>query len=610
MGIEELDDWDTAAIGQAAPISHAISRPFAIAASADVVAFASSASTSPRQAAAGVMVSHRTEATNVPIFSSSLLFDDAIIAEFYGLRDLALPVFVSYLMSFGLQIVSQMVVGRVSAAALASVALANMFANATGLAPIIGTANACDTLCSESFGVGNFARVGKVARRGLGVALSTATAVAFLWFFAAGAFFRAMEIEPELADMAQHFIRILILGLPAQVLSEVLKKPLISMQMASTATALSCAGLATSALLCAPLVFNTSAGYLGAAYATVIAHWVTASCFVSFLRWHRQGAALIESCVTRAKKRLALSDAVDDGGADGIQDTPVVITTVGEGEGAAGKEENTNTTTTSTSTTTTPTSTPLPCGDWHDTLDAVFPPSLKLSDFFEEWGEYLSLGLPSASMLIVEWGTFEALAVVAGRLGRVQLATHSLIATTAAMNFMPFLGISVAACVRVGSAMGDLRPLDAQRTLRVALFLCVIVAICNALLALLCRSVVGRVFTDDPAVVDLTARIIPILAVYFIFDGMQCVLSGVMRGAALAGTAAGINAAAYFMGILFAVGLSDPRLQAGAHWGLSGIWFAFLVAVFIASLAMMSTLQCTKWEKLAQDAHTRGKNHK
>jgi Na+-driven multidrug efflux pump len=514
------------------------------------------------------------------------LFDAAIQAEFYALRDLALPIIVSYLMSFGIQIVSQMVVGRVSAAALASVALANMFANASGLAPILGTANACDTLCSEAFGVNNLVRVGKVARRGLGVALSTAIFCAVLWFFAAGPFFRALEIEPELADMAESFIRVLIFGLPAIVLSEVLKKPLISMQMAGAATALSCAGLITSASLSAPLVFGTSAGYLGAAWASVIAQWVTALCFLSFLRWHREMDTLFLSCMAKIKKRIGIKE-------ENAADVPVVTTeaepssSLSSSSSARQMKENTT--------------------NWHETLDAVFPKEMSVNDFFEGWPEYLALGLPSASMLMVEWGTFEALAVVAGRLGRVSLATHSVLATSAALSFMPFLGVSVAACVRVGSAMGDLRPTDAQRTLRVALFLGAIVAIANALLLLLCRSWWGEVFTDDTAVVELTGRILPILATYVIFDGAQCVLSGVLRGAALAGTAAGINVAAYLGGIMLAVGLSDPHWVGGAQWGLAGVWIAFVCAVFVAAVAMMATLQCKDWQKMSEGAHVRGK---
>ena len=550
---------------------------------------------------------------NNPQFGPPGLFDAAIQTEFYALRDLALPIIVSYLMSFGIQIVSQMVVGRVSAAALASVALANMFANASGLAPILGTANACDTLCSEAFGAKNLVRVGKVARRGLGVALSTSIFVAVLWFFAAGPFFRALEIEKELADMAESFIRILIFGLPAIVISEVLKKPLISMQMAGAATALSCAGLITSASLSAPLVFTTSAGYLGAAWASVLAQWVTALCFLSFLRWHREMDIFFLSLFAKIKKRIGLSEGInvemtiDVAGvpvgnhhdANKNNDTPVIV--LKEEANAVTTAEN------SSSPLPLPPPPPPPPQNWHDTLDAVFPKAMSVNDFFEGWPEYLSLGLPSASMLIVEWGTFEALAVVAGRLGRVQLATHSVLATTAALSFMPFLGVSVAACVRVGSAMGDLRPTDAQRTLRVALFLGAIVAIANALLLLLCRSWWGEVFTDDLAVVELTGRIVPILATYFVFDGLQCVLSGVLRGAALAGTAAGINVAAYLGGIMLAVGLSDPHWVGGAQWGLSGVWIAFVCAVFVAAVAMMATLQCKDWQKMSEGAHVRGK---
>jgi MATE family multidrug resistance protein len=514
--------------------------------------------------------------------SSSSPFDARTQAELMELFETALPIIVSYLMTFGLQIVSQMVVGRVSAGALASVALANMFANASGLAPILGTANACDTLCSEAFGSKNYARVGAIARRGVGVALTTAAIVAIVWNSLAAPFFRALEIESDLADDAAGFLRVLTFGLPAQVVVEVLKKPLISIGMAKMATILTSAGLFTSASLSAPLVFSTPLGVRGAAWATVIAHWVTLSVFVSFLYHHRTLDAFYRKF---SAARPAAAGLAGEASSYDIDDTPVsarpapqVIDAVAAA--ASGPK------------------------DWHDCLDVVFPRTFGIDEFFNGWPEYLALGIPSASMLFVEWGTFEALAVVAGRLGRVSLATHAVLATSAALSFMPFLGVSVAACVRTGSAMGANRPADAKRTLNVALALGSLVAAVNVVLILSCRSWWGEVFSTDAAVVDLTARVIPVLALYFVFDGAQCILSGVLRGAALAGSAAGINIVAYVGGILLAVGLSDPHSSAG--WGLTGIWCAFVAAVFFASVAMMGMLQCKNWEKLALAAHQRG----
>jgi MATE family multidrug resistance protein len=222
---------------------------------------------------------------------------------------------------------------------------------------------------------------------------------------------------------------------------------------------------------------------------------------------------------------------------------------------------------------------------------------------FQGWREYLAIGLPSAAMLFSEWGSFEALALLAGRLGRVPLATHSIFATTAGASFMPFLGTSVAACVRVGVALGDGRPAAARRTLRVALGATAVLVAANSAAIAAVRPCWGSVFTADADVVELSARLLPLVGAYTVFDGAQCVLAGVMRGAALAAPAAAVNVVSYLGGLGLAAALSDAR---GAAWGLAGIWFAFIAAVFACAVLMYGTLATRDWGALAAAASANG----
>ena len=183
------------------------------------------------------------------------------------------------------------------------------------------------------------------------------------------------------------------------------------------------------------------------------------------------------------------------------------------------------------------------------------------------------------------------------------LASHSILASSAALNFMPFLGLSVAACVRVGAALGDGSPAAAQRTLAAARLLGGGLAALNGCLLLAAGSVWGGIFTGDAAVVAATAAVMPLLASYAVMDGAQCVLSGVLRGCALAGLAAAINIAAYLAGVALAVGLSDP---AGAGWGLAGVWAAFNAAVLLCTALMAAALARRDWPEMARIASARG----
>ena len=91
----------------------------------------------------------------------------AFFIEVRAVATLAAPVAGTYLLSFMLNISSALIVGHVSATALAASALGNMFANATGFSITYGACSAVDTLSSQAFGANNLARVGYISQRGM-----------------------------------------------------------------------------------------------------------------------------------------------------------------------------------------------------------------------------------------------------------------------------------------------------------------------------------------------------------------------------------------------------------------------------------------------------------
>src|SRR4030095_13569192 len=66
----------------------------------------------------------------------------------------------------------------------------------------------------------------------------------------------------------------------------------------------------------------------------------------------------------------------------------------------------------------------------------------------------LALGLPAASQVTLEVGVFAAVSALAGTLDPVSLGAHQIALNIAALAFMVPLGLSSAAAVRVGHAVG------------------------------------------------------------------------------------------------------------------------------------------------------------
>jgi MATE family multidrug resistance protein len=194
--------------------------------------------------------------------------------------------------------------------------------------------------------------------------------------------------------------------------------------------------------------------------------------------------------------------------------------------------------------------------------------SFKAAFSVSGWKEYLALGLPSAVMLFVEWGSYEALSLVAGLIDTHTLAAHTIMATTVSLAFMPILGFAVAGSIRVGMKMGERKVEDAKRVLRVL------------------------------GAIAFAYEAMYVLCGYVAFDGMQCVLSSIMRGLGKPTIAAFANVGAYVVvGLPVAYALAIP-----AEVGLAGIWWGFTLAVFVASIVLSIAVKRVNWTKASDVA--------
>jgi MATE family multidrug resistance protein len=254
---------------------------------------------------------------------------------------------------------------------------------------------------------------------------------------------------------------------------------------------------------------------------------------------------------------------------------------------------------------------PLPAEEpphppYHDLLDALFPvPSL--ADVLSLAGarEYALLGAPGAAGLFVEWGAYECLNLIAGAISKTVLAAQAILGTTATLSFMPFLGFSVACCIRVGNYLGELKPAEARRAYHVTVAISGLLVAVNPGVVLVGWGVWAFLFTDDEVVAGLVSEVMFILALYTLFDGVQCVSVGALRGVSLPGTAAAVNVVSYIaIGLPLAYLLSNAAVGLGL--GLAGVWLGFVLAVLTAALCMTVMLGRCDWGAKAEEARARG----
>jgi MATE family multidrug resistance protein len=172
----------------------------------------------------------------------------------------------------------------------------------------------------------------------------------------------------------------------------------------------------------------------------------------------------------------------------------------------------------------------------------------------------------------LEYGVFAVVGVMMGWLGTTELAGHQVALNLASLTFMVPLGVSAAAAVLVGHAVGRGDAAEARRAAAAALVCGVGFMAMSALIMLTLPGALARVYTTDDAVAALAAGLIPIAGVFQVFDGTQVVAIGILRGVADTRTPMLVNILGYWLvglPVSAAVGLRLGHGPRGLWWGLT-----------------------------------------
>ena len=158
--------------------------------------------------------------------------------------------------------------------------------------------------------------------------------------------------------------------------------------------------------------------------------------------------------------------------------------------------------------------------------------SQRVTDFWAVSRRLRRLGYPLAAARGLETTAFAALVMLAGNLGTVPLAAYQIGYNLIGLVFMVAIGTAAASMIRVGNAVGRRNPTDISRAgwAGVLLIACLMAGFAGPFLGL--GVPLAGLYTDDPAVLPLAASLIGICGIILVFDGMQAVLMGALRGIA------------------------------------------------------------------------------
>src|ERR1700754_3436043 len=209
----------------------------------------------------------------------------------------------------------------------------------------------------------------------------------------------------------------------------------------------------------------------------------------------------------------------------------------------------------------------------------------------------LVIGAPISMAFLLEYGLFSAAALLMGLISTTALAAHQIALQVTAILFMVPFGISMAATVRVGHAVGRNDPAAVKRAGFVATLLGIDLVSALTLTVILGRFAIARFFFGEAvesggAVIDLTAVLLMVGATFFVADGIQTVAAGALRG--LSDTR---------IPLLFAA-ISYWLIGFPAAWGLAfrtdlgaiGVWIGLSCGTAVYAVLLLSRF---RW--LAED---------
>ncbi|KAG8982351.1 hypothetical protein FRB93_008158 [Tulasnella sp. JGI-2019a] len=185
-------------------------------------------------------------------------------------------------------------------------------------------------------------------------------------------------------------------------------------------------------------------------------------------------------------------------------------------------------------------------------------------------------------------------AVAASLLGPVTLASQSVVLVSSSTSYQLSLAISSGAAVRIGNLLGSGHAVQAEVASHVSFVLIGLVSCFGSAIFLLFCHKWAYMFNDDPEVVALVARVLPLVALFQILDGMDNMIGTILRVTGRQFTGALLNLTGYYvLGIPLGLILTFYSTQ----WslGLLGLWIGLSFSLlFIALLGTWYCLQ-TDW---------------
>ncbi|XP_033996120.1 multidrug and toxin extrusion protein 1-like isoform X2 [Trematomus bernacchii] len=262
------------------------------------------------------------------------------------------------------------------------------------------------------------------------------------------------------------------------------------------------------------------------------------------------------------------------------------------------------------------------------------------AECLQEWGPFLRLAIPSMLMLCLEWWLYEIAGFLAGIISEVELGAQSIVYQLASIAYMFPMGISVAASIRVGNALGAGNTEQAKLSSKVSFICACCVSCLIGVVLIVFKDLVGYIFTTEKDIIQRVSDVMKMYGVihvaeaiavrnfchinhiislqsernqtffFFFFTFLfisspQGVTGGIVRGTGKQMIGAVCNLVGFYLiGLPIGVSLMFP-----VQMGIVGLWSGLLISVLIQSVFFIVFLCKLNWTKVTEEALIRAGVH-
>ena len=237
---------------------------------------------------------------------------------------------------------------------------------------------------------------------------------------------------------------------------------------------------------------------------------------------------------------------------------------------------------------------PLAAIVWHDVRHHTGTPVWRVPRRMDPQAlaTLLRLGVPAMLQMVFEVGVFALASSMAASQRPAAIAAHQVSLELAGLAFMVPLGIASAAAVRVGHAVGRRDGPGAAHAGWAAILMGTTTMATTALLFVLLPRLLIGVFSRDPEVIRTGTWLLGIGAVFAVFDGVQVIATGALRGLGETRRPMIWNLVGHW-GIGLPIGWT---LAFVAGWGVLGIWIGLSTGLIVVGIALTRA-----WARAARD---------